>query len=85
MCPRIIRFPDTMEQWSYKKAQMDLASIYWEKAFFTLFYWLKDGIRKQDLVNSIFSSAARELCDCTSHSHVTETQLPLAVFSVDLW
>lgn len=38
MCPRIIRFPDTMEQWSYKKAQMDLASIYREKAFFTLFY-----------------------------------------------
>lgn len=43
-----------MEQWSYKKAQM--AIIYREKAFFTLFEWLKDGIRKQDLVNSIFSS-----------------------------
>lgn len=35
MCPWIIRFPDTTEQWSYNKVQMDLASIYWEKTFFT--------------------------------------------------
>lgn len=83
MCPWIIRFPDTMEQWSYNKAQMDLASIYREKAFFTLFYCLKDGIRRQDLVNSIFRSAAHLLCDCTSHSHISKSQLSLAALSVD--
>lgn len=67
------------------KAQMDLASIYREKAFFTLFCWLKDGIRKQDLVNSIFSSSAHVLCDCMSHGHVSKIWLSLALFSVDSW
>lgn len=38
MCPWIIRFPDTVEQWYYKKAQMDLASIYREKETFSLYF-----------------------------------------------
>lgn len=31
MCPRIIRFPDTLGHWGNTTTQMDLASTYKEK------------------------------------------------------